>query len=73
MREYMHELVAELRRAGFVVASATREMESAEPLMKIVTPDGIHTLLVRESEYFARPEALTASLRFHLRQLGYPT
>lgn len=73
MREYMHELVAELRRAGFSVTSATREMESANPLMRIVTPDEMHTILVKEVEFFADPRGCTDQIRFHLRQLGYAT
>ena len=73
MREPMHELVTELRRAGFEVSSATREMSSAEPLLKMVTPDTAHTILVKESEYFDDPDGLTASIRMQLRLLGYST
>lgn len=71
--EPMQRLVRDLQQSGFEVSSVTKEQNSREPIMKIVTPDQNYSLYVKQSEYLADPAGLENNIRLDLRRRGYST
>jgi len=65
------ELVERLRAMGFEVTSATQELASSVPLMRIETPDRSLSFIVSEADYFADPDRVCRQIEHHLRHLGF--